>query len=91
MTGSESKQASVLYFAIVNYYANMSGSSITQEQITQRDKIIASGCIECDDNLDAKILSLQNALVNANTTTDPDEAISARNTAIESAIQLLTA
>lgn len=89
MTGSDAKQADVLYKAIIDYYGNMSGSDITAEQITQRDKITASGVIECDDSLDSQVLALQDALIAADDAATTEEMQAQRKTAIESAITLL--
>lgn len=59
MTGSESRKAQCLFFGIIDYYANLSGADITEDQLKQRDEIIKSGSIECDDSLDSEILDLQ--------------------------------
>nr|DAV90929.1 MAG TPA: hypothetical protein [Caudoviricetes sp.] len=59
MTGSESRKAQDLFFGIIDYYANLSGTDITEDQLKQRDEIIKSGSIECDDSLDSEILDLQ--------------------------------
>lgn len=89
MTGSDAKQADVLYKAIIDYYGNLSGSDITAEQVAQRDKITSSGVIECADSLDSQILALQDDLISADDAATTDEMQSKRKSAIESAITLL--
>ncbi|MFT4271807.1 MAG: hypothetical protein QM578_12405 [Pantoea sp.] len=91
MTGSDAKQADVLYMAIVDYYGNISGSDITTAQVSQRDKITASGVIECDDSLDAQILSLQKNYIDAENESTTELMLSNKKSAVESAIALLTA
>lgn len=59
MTGSESRKAQDLFFGIVDYYSNISCADITEDQLKQRDEIMKSGSIECDDSLDSEILALQ--------------------------------
>lgn len=59
MTGSESRKAQDLFFGIIDYYANLSGTDMTEDQLIQRDEIMKSGSIECDDSLDSEILDLQ--------------------------------
>lgn len=59
MTGSESRKAQGLFFGIIDYYANLSGTDITEDQLKKRDEIMKSGSIECDDSLDSEILDLQ--------------------------------
>lgn len=91
MTGSDAKQADYLYQAIVNYYGNLSGSDITTAQVVQRDKIFASGVIECADSLDAQVLALQDQLVTAENAATPAETEAAKKAVVVSAITLLTA
>lgn len=90
MTGSDSKQADVLFKAIVDYYGNMSGSDITTNQVNQRDKIIASGVIECDASLDSQILSLQDELIEADNALTTEEMYARRKSVIETAINLIS-
>lgn len=90
MTGSDAKQADVLFKAIVDYYGNMSGSDITTNQVNQRDKIIASGVIECDASLDSQILSLQDELIEADNALTTEEMYARRKTVIETAINLIS-
>ncbi|HFT4301684.1 TPA: hypothetical protein ACHV7O_005304 [Klebsiella quasipneumoniae] len=89
MTGSDAKQADVLFKAIVDYYGNMSGSDITTNQVNQRDKIIASGVIECDASLDSQILSLQDELIEADNALTTEEMYARRKSVIETAINLI--
>ncbi len=89
MTGSDAKQADVLFKAIVDYYGNMSGSDITTAQVNQRDKIIASGVIECDASLDSQILSLQDELIEADNALTTEEMYARRKSVIETAINLI--
>ncbi|AOA95132.1 hypothetical protein AM387_24915 [Klebsiella pneumoniae] len=89
MTGSDARQADVLFKAIVDYYGNMSGSDITTSQVNQRDKIIASGVIECDASLDSQILSLQNELIEADNALTTEEMYARRKSVIETAINLI--
>ncbi|HBQ0909242.1 TPA: hypothetical protein L7J85_003704 [Klebsiella pneumoniae] len=90
MTGSDAKQADVLFKAIVDYYGNMSGSDITTAQVNQRDKIIASGVIECDASLDSQILSLQDELIEADNALTTEEMYARRKSVIETAINLIS-
>ncbi|WP_458020112.1 hypothetical protein [Klebsiella pneumoniae] len=90
MTGSDAKQADVLFKAIVDYYGNMSGSDITTNQVNQRDKIIASGVIECDASLDSQILSLQDELIEADNALTTEEMYARRKSVIETAINLIS-
>ncbi|HBY6914450.1 TPA: hypothetical protein MI547_06550 [Klebsiella pneumoniae] len=90
MTGSDARQADVLFKAIVDYYGNMSGSDITTSQVNQRDKIIASGVIECDASLDRQILSLQDELIEADNALTTEEMYARRKFVIETAINLIS-
>lgn len=90
MTGSDAKQADVLFKAIVDYYGNMSGSDITTAQVNQRDKIISSGVIECDASLDSQILSLQDELIEADNALTTEEMYARRKSVIETAINLIS-
>ncbi|BEG52797.1 hypothetical protein PCS78_06430 [Escherichia coli] len=90
MTGSDAKQADVLFKAIVDYYGNMSGSDITTAQVNQRDKIIASGVIECDDAIDLKILELQDKYIDAENEASTETMLLKRKQVVEEAILLLS-
>ncbi|HCM5538343.1 hypothetical protein M4B63_03260 [Klebsiella pneumoniae] len=90
MTGSDAKQADVLFKAIVDYYGNMSGSDITTSQVNQRDKIIASGVIECDDSIHLKILELQDKYIDAENETSTETMLLKRKQVVEEAIFLLS-
>lgn len=84
MTGSESRKAQDLFFGIIDYYANLSGTDMTEDQLIQRDEIMKSGSIECDDSLDSEILDLQehflaekhNNILNNNQIAIVEEALS---------------
>ncbi|HHE5241965.1 TPA: hypothetical protein ACPEZI_006238 [Klebsiella michiganensis] len=83
MTGTESKQADYLYRGIIDYYSNISGLDITEEQIAMRNKFIKESAIVCDDSLDAQVLDLQDEYIAAG------DNVSAQKAAIEKVIALL--
>ncbi|HDX9163502.1 TPA: hypothetical protein RQO67_000801 [Klebsiella michiganensis] len=83
MTGTESKQADYLYRGIIDYYSNISGLDITEEQIAMRNKFIKESAIVCDDSLDAQVLDLQGEYISAG------DNVSAQKAAIEKVIALL--
>lgn len=59
MTGSESRKAQDLFFGIADYFSNLSYTDMTEDLLKQRNEIMKSGSIECDDSLDSEILDLQ--------------------------------
>ncbi|HAT3749756.1 TPA: hypothetical protein I8622_002747 [Klebsiella oxytoca] len=83
MTGTESRQADYLYRGIIDYYSNISGLDITEEQIAMRNKFIKESAIVCDDSLDAQVLELQDEYIAA------DGDTSAQKFVIEKVIALL--
>ena len=83
MKGTSSKDADVLYKGILEYYANISGLSISGEQLQTRDSFIEDGALICEDSLDEEVLKLQEDFI----TFKGD--VQETNKIVESAISLL--
>lgn len=89
MNSSNSKQVDTLFRAIVEYFSNISGTDLTQNQMRQRDLILGNLGIICDDSLDGEIIKLQEDLIAAGFKNSPQESSEASRSAVETAINLL--
>lgn len=83
MKGTSSKDADVLYKGILEYYANISGLSISGEQLQTRDSFIEDGALICEDSLDEEVLKLQEDFITLKGN------VQETNKIVESAISLL--